>query len=120
MGLFGFQIRPISGPEILDFRCLHGPKPVQNPIKEAGCFVPHHINWVLGRFRAVKTSKIDDFLPGNRPGLKTKQAHCQTYRTLNLSITNRSRTTLSRMIWPARSAFQWCLGLIDPLPYAAM
>jgi len=33
MGLFGFQIRPVSGPEIVDFWGLNGPEPAQNPLE---------------------------------------------------------------------------------------
>ena len=47
-----------------------------------GHFAPHHFNWVLDRFRAVWTPKIDDFRSGSRPDLKTKQSHSQTYLTL--------------------------------------
>jgi len=42
MGLLGFQIRPVSGPEIVDLEGLNGPKPVQNPLKVVGLEVPHH------------------------------------------------------------------------------
>jgi len=51
MGLFGFQIRPLSGPKIVDLGGLDGPKPVQNPVKMVGREAPHHFNWVLDRFR---------------------------------------------------------------------
>ena len=53
MGLLGFQIRPVSGPEIADFGGLNGPKSLQNPSKMVGRFAPHHFGWVLKRFRSV-------------------------------------------------------------------
>ena len=82
MGLFGFQIRPLFGPEGVDFGDPNGPKPVPNPLKVAGRFAPHNFKWVLDRFRAVCTPKVDDFRSGKRPDLKTKQCHFQTYLTL--------------------------------------
>ena len=75
MGLFGFRIRPVSGPEIVDFGGLNGLNPVQNPRKEVGREVPHHFSWVLGLVRAVWTHKIDDFRSGDRPDLKTRLTH---------------------------------------------
>ena len=53
MGLLGFQIRPVSGPEIVDVWNLNDPQPLQNPSKMVGHFVPHHFGLVLKRFRAV-------------------------------------------------------------------
>jgi len=49
MGLLGFQIRPVSGPGIVDVRALNGPKPVQNPFKVVGHEAPHHFEWVFGQ-----------------------------------------------------------------------
>ncbi len=33
MRLFGLQIRPVSGPEIVNFGDLSGPEPLQNPVQ---------------------------------------------------------------------------------------
>jgi hypothetical protein len=78
MGSSGFQIQPVSGPEIADVGGLNGLKPLANPSKMVGRFAPHHFGWVLKRFRVVKTSKIADFLAPDRPDLKTRQSHFQT------------------------------------------
>ena len=53
MGLFGFQFRPVSGPEIVDFGGLNGPIPVQSPFKVVGREAPNHFKWLLNRFKAV-------------------------------------------------------------------
>ena len=45
MGLLGFQNRPVSGPEIVDFCGLNGPRPVQNPFKMVGREALHHFEW---------------------------------------------------------------------------
>jgi hypothetical protein len=42
MGLSGFQIRPLPGPELADLGALRGPKPLQNPSKMVGAAPP---NW---------------------------------------------------------------------------
>ena len=47
MGLVGFQIRPVSGLEVVDFGGLNGFSPAQNPLKEVGRFAPHHFKLVL-------------------------------------------------------------------------
>jgi hypothetical protein len=36
MGLLGFQIRPVSGPDIADFGGLRRPKPLRNPSNMMG------------------------------------------------------------------------------------
>ncbi len=51
MGLFGFQTRPVSGPEILDFVVINSPKPLRNPLKIVGRYAPHHFKSVLKRLR---------------------------------------------------------------------
>jgi len=66
----------------VEFCGLNGPKPLENPFKVVGHEAPHHFEWVLDRFRAVETPKLDDFRPGSRPDLKTKQSHVQAYLTL--------------------------------------
>ena len=79
MGLLGFQNKPVSEPEIVDFGGLNGPKPVRNPFKMVGRFAPRHFELVLDRFRAVWTTKIEDFRSRNLPILQTQQPQVQTY-----------------------------------------
>jgi hypothetical protein len=57
MGLLGFQVRPVSGPEIANFEGLSGPKPLQNASKMVGRFAPQHFGLVLKRLKAVYISK---------------------------------------------------------------
>jgi len=74
MELFGFQIRPVPGPEIVDFWGLNGPKRAQNPFKVVGCEAPQPFTWVLSRSRALETPEIDNFRPRNRTDLQTKRS----------------------------------------------
>ena len=53
VGLFGFQILPVSEQEIVKFEGPNSSKTVQNPFKVVGRFAPHHFEWVLDGFRAV-------------------------------------------------------------------
>jgi len=99
MGLFGFQIRPVSGPEIVDFWGLNGPEPAQNPLEVVEREAPHHFKWVGDRFGAVYTTKIDDLRSGNRPDLKTKQSDFQTYLTLEGSRSGWPCTNCVRAFW---------------------
>ncbi len=85
MGLVGFQIWPVSGPEILDGTGLNGPKLLQHPSEIVGREAAHHFGLVLKPLRAVQTRKIHDFRHRNWPDLKTKQSHSQTYETLECS-----------------------------------
>ena len=45
MGLLGFQIRPVSGLEIVDLGGLNGLKAVQNQFKDVWCEAPHHFRY---------------------------------------------------------------------------
>ncbi len=47
MGLSGFQIRLVSGPEIADVGGLDGPKPLQNQSKMVGHEAPHQFGWIV-------------------------------------------------------------------------
>ena len=67
MGLSGFQIRPVSGPEIADLGGLNGPNPLQNPSQMVGSEVPQFSWWVT-----VETPEIDDSQPKHRPDLKNQ------------------------------------------------
>ena len=62
MGLLGFQIRPVPGPETFDLGDLNGPKPVQNTLKVVGHKPPHHFSgcWTgLGPLRPPKSTISD-------------------------------------------------------------
>jgi len=82
MALFGFQIRPLPGTEIVDFWGTNGPKTIQNPLEVVGREAPRHFKWVWDRFRAVWIPKIDALRSEPMLDLKTKQSHFQTYLTL--------------------------------------
>ncbi len=83
MGLSGFEIRPVSGPEIADLGDLNGPKPLRNPSKMVGRFAPHHFGWALKRFRADEIPQHRRFqVKQKRPDVKTRQSHFQTYLML--------------------------------------
>ena len=53
MRLLGFQIRPVSGPEIVDFVILNGRKTGPKSIKNGGVLRPHQSKWVWDRLAAV-------------------------------------------------------------------
>ena len=75
MGLSGFQIRPVSGPEVADLEGLSGPL-IQNPSKMAGRFAPHHFGWVLKRFRAVLEPQSQRFPVQKPAGFENQTIPC--------------------------------------------
>ncbi len=54
-----------SGPEIFHFWGLHGLLLPQNSLEKVGGFAPRLFQWVLRWERAVQTSQIYDYRPGN-------------------------------------------------------
>ncbi len=58
MGLSGFLIRPVSGPEIADLGGLSDPKPLRNPSK------------MVGTNTMIKLSSTDNLFPSTVPGFE--------------------------------------------------
>ena len=88
MALLGFPTQLVSGPEILAFGNLSGPRLsarlVQNPSKLVGRFAPHHFLWVLDRFGAESIPPNPLFAVHKSAGMTTQQTHVQVHLTLNL------------------------------------